>query len=74
MKSAPSSEKLRREVEEFLQAVQTDSGERRRSERIAVGDVTVTFRLPGAAAAKAVIRDISRTAIALPRRLDRCRS
>jgi methyl-accepting chemotaxis protein len=59
------SEKLRREVEEFLQAVQTDSGERRRSERIAVGDVTVTFRLPGAAAAKAVIRDISRTAIAL---------
>ena len=59
------SEKLRREVEGFLRAVQTDSGERRRSERIAVGNVTVTFRLPGAAAAKAVIRDISRTAIAL---------
>jgi methyl-accepting chemotaxis protein len=28
-------------------------------------DVTVTFRLPGAAAVKAVIRDISRTGIAL---------
>jgi methyl-accepting chemotaxis protein len=59
------SEKLRREVEQFLQAVQTDSGERRLSERIAGQNVAVTFRLPGAAAAKAVIRDISRTGIAL---------
>jgi hypothetical protein len=59
------SERLRREVEGFLQAVHTDSGERRRLERIAGNGVTVTFRLPGAVAAKAVIRDISRAGIAL---------
>jgi methyl-accepting chemotaxis protein len=59
------SEKLRREVEAFLQAVQTDSGERRRFERIAGNGVSATLRIPGTAAAKAVVHDLSRSGAAL---------
>jgi methyl-accepting chemotaxis protein len=59
------SEKLRREVEQFLNAVQNDSGERRRSERLAGNGVTAMLRLPGAAAVKASIQDLSRSGVAL---------
>ncbi len=52
--------KLRREVEAFLVAVQTDSGERRRFERIAGNGVVATLTMPGAAPVKAVIHDLSR--------------
>ena len=58
-------EKLRHEVEEFLHLVQTDTGDRRRFERIAGNSTTATLRLPGIAPAKAVITDISRSGIAL---------
>jgi methyl-accepting chemotaxis protein len=59
------AEKLRREVEQFLGAVQNDTGERRRFERMPGKGVTAMLRLPGAAPAKAVIQDISRSGIAL---------
>jgi methyl-accepting chemotaxis protein len=59
------SEKLRREVEQFLNAVQNDSGERRRFKRIAAHGVTAMLRLPGAAAVNATILDLSRTGVAL---------
>jgi methyl-accepting chemotaxis protein len=59
------AEKLRREVEQFLSAVQNDAGERRRFERISGKGVAATLRLPGATPAKAVIQDISRSGVAL---------
>jgi methyl-accepting chemotaxis protein len=59
------SEKLRREVEAFLHAVQTDSGERRRSERLTGNGVSATLTLPGAAPVKAMIQDLSRSGVAL---------
>ena len=60
--------------------MQTDSGERRRFERIAGHGVVATLRLAGAAPVQAVIHDLSRSGIALRhrgagRRSDRmCRS
>jgi methyl-accepting chemotaxis protein len=59
------SEKLRREVEQFLNAVQTDAAERRRFERLAGNGVVAMLRLPGAAAVKASIQDLSRGGVAL---------
>jgi methyl-accepting chemotaxis protein len=59
------SERLRQEVEQFLNAVKTDTGERRKFERIAGNGVTATVRLPGAAAVKAVILDLSPSGISL---------
>jgi methyl-accepting chemotaxis protein len=59
------SEKLRREVEAFLHAVQTDSGERRRSERLTGNGVSATLTVPGAAPVKAMIQDLSRSGVAL---------
>jgi methyl-accepting chemotaxis protein len=53
------SEKLRLQVESFLQAVQTDSGERRRFERIAAHGLTATLTIAGAAPVKAAIHDLS---------------
>jgi methyl-accepting chemotaxis protein len=60
-----AADKLRGEVEQFLDAVQNDSGERRRFERIAGNGVTATLRAPGLAPIKAVIHDFSRTGVAL---------
>ena len=62
---ASEAEKLRREVEEFLRAVQTDSGERRRFERISGKGVTAMLRVAGSAPSKSVIVDISKTGISL---------
>jgi methyl-accepting chemotaxis protein len=59
------SEKLRLEVEQFLKAVQSDTGERRRFERIAGNGVAATLRLPGKTAMKATISDLSRGGVAL---------
>jgi methyl-accepting chemotaxis protein len=59
------SEKLRLEVEQFLNAVQSDTGERRRFERIAGNGVTAILRLPGKPAAKVIIGDLSRGGVAL---------
>jgi methyl-accepting chemotaxis protein len=59
------SEKLRQEVEQFLSAVKTDTGERRGFERISGKGVTATLRLPGTAAVKAVILDLSHSGMAL---------
>jgi methyl-accepting chemotaxis protein len=59
------SEKLRVEVEDFLTAVQNDSGERRRFERIQGKGVVVMLRLAGGTSVKAAIQDLSRTGVAL---------
>jgi methyl-accepting chemotaxis protein len=60
-----AAEKLRQQVEQFLNAVNSDSGERRRFERLAGNGVTAMLRLPGAAAVKAVIQDFSRSGVGL---------
>ena len=57
------SEKLRSEVETFLRAVQADTGERRKFERITGSGVTVMLRIGGKPGVKAAIQDISRTGI-----------
>jgi methyl-accepting chemotaxis protein len=62
------SEKLRSEVEAFLQAVNQDSGERRRYERISGNGVSAILTAAGAAPAKAVILDVSRNGISLRHR------
>jgi hypothetical protein len=62
------SETLRHQVEAFLQAVHTDSGERRRFERIAGSGVSATLTVSGAAAVKSVIHDLSRTGVSLRHR------
>jgi methyl-accepting chemotaxis protein len=59
------SEKLRLEVEQFLSAVQNDTGERRRFERLAGNGVTAILRLPGKPGAKVIIGDLSRGGVAL---------
>jgi methyl-accepting chemotaxis protein len=62
------SEKLRLQVEAFLQAVQTDSGERRRFERIAGLSLSATLTVAGAAPVKAAVLNLSRGGIALRHR------
>ena len=57
--------KLRLEVEQFLNAVQTDAGERRRFERISGKGVSATLQLAGTNAVKTVIHDISKSGVAL---------
>jgi methyl-accepting chemotaxis protein len=59
------SERLRREVEQFLHAAKTDSGERRRFERIAGKGVIATLFVPGSAPVKAAIQDLSHNGVAL---------
>ena len=59
------SEKLRREVEQFLRNVQTDAGERRRFERLAGNGVKATLRIEGNAPVEVVIKDLSRSGVAL---------
>jgi methyl-accepting chemotaxis protein len=56
---------LRVKVTEFLEAVRTDSGERRRFERLATNGVTAMLQAPGRAPVRAVVKDISRGGIAL---------
>jgi methyl-accepting chemotaxis protein len=63
-----AAEKLRQQVEQFLDAVNNDSGERRRFERIAGKGVTATLRVVGSAPVKAVIQDFSRSGIGLRHR------
>jgi methyl-accepting chemotaxis protein len=58
-------ERLRSEVDRFLAAVQNDSGERRRFERIGTGSVGVMIRLSGQAPTQATIEDLSQGGAAL---------
>jgi len=60
-----ASEKLCLEVEQFLSAVQSDTGERRRFERIAGNGVTAMLRLTGKPAVNLIIGDLSRAGVAL---------
>ncbi len=62
------SEKLRLEVEAFLQAVQTDSGERRRFERLAAKGMSAMVTFGGAAPIKAPVADLSRSGVAIHHR------
>ena len=59
------ADKLRHEVEQFLHAVQTDAGERRRSERFSGRGCSAMLRLPGSDSVKAIINDMSKNGIAL---------
>ena len=59
------AEKLRREVEHFLHAVETDAGERRRFERISGKGVSATLRLSGMKPVTTIIHDISKSGVAL---------
>ena len=56
---------LRGKVDAFLTAVRSDSGERRREERLAGNGVTATLRVPGRDAARMTVRDLSRGGAAL---------
>ncbi len=57
--------RLRGEVEQFLQSVQADSSERRRSERLLGGGVTATFGPLNGAVTTVVVRDLSRNGVAV---------
>jgi methyl-accepting chemotaxis protein len=59
------AETLRAKVDEFLAAVHEDSGERRRFERINGNGVTAMLRVPGCEAVRAVVKDLSRSGVAL---------
>ncbi len=56
---------LRVKVDEFLEAVRTDSGERRRSERLAANGVSAMLQVPGQTPVGAVVKDISRGGVGL---------
>jgi len=57
--------RLRDEVEQFLHTVQNDAGERRRAERLDSGGTSATIRRPGSPDIKAVVKDLSRSGVAL---------
>ena len=59
------AESLRGRVDQFLEAVRTDSGERRRFERLAGNGVSAMLRVAGRAPARVVVRDLSRGGAAL---------
>jgi methyl-accepting chemotaxis protein len=59
------AETLRTRVDEFLEAVRSDSGERRRSERLAGNGVSATLRIPGREAMRVVVKDLSRNGVGL---------
>jgi methyl-accepting chemotaxis protein len=63
--------KLRTEVDQFLHAVQTDTGDRRHFERLDGGGMIVKLQLPGLPAEQVLLGDISRggTAVAYTRQL-----
>ena len=52
-------------VDQFLEAVRSDSGERRRSERLSGNGVSATIKAPGRPAIRAAVKDMSRTGVAL---------
>ncbi len=56
---------LRHEVQQFLRTIQDDAGERRRAERLEGGGVMATVRRPGGSGVKAVVKDLSRSGMAL---------
>jgi methyl-accepting chemotaxis protein len=56
---------LRTEVEQFLDAIKTDSGDRRRFDRIAGQGLIATLRLPGAPPIGVAIHDLSCSGVAL---------
>jgi methyl-accepting chemotaxis protein len=56
---------LRVKVDEFLEAVRTDSGERRRSERLGANGVNAMLQVPGQTPVGAVVKDISRGGVGL---------
>jgi methyl-accepting chemotaxis protein len=56
---------LHTEIEQFLDAVKNDTGDRRRSERIAGRGITAMLRLPNAVPVRAAIQNLSRNGIAL---------
>jgi len=56
---------LRVKVDQSLDAVRDDSGERRRFERLAADGVSVSLRVRGETPARAVVRDLSRGGIAV---------
>jgi methyl-accepting chemotaxis protein len=59
------SETLRIKVDEFLTAVRGDTNERRRAERLAGNGVTAMLLAPGQTPSRAVVRDLSRSGVAL---------
>jgi hypothetical protein len=59
------AETLRTEVDRFLLAVHTDSGERRQFERIAGEALTAMLRLPEQKVIQAPVNDVSRGGISL---------
>jgi methyl-accepting chemotaxis protein len=59
------AETLHTEVDRFLAAVRTDSGDRRRFERIDGGTVTAMLQLPGQGAIQAKVIDLSMGGVAL---------
>lgn len=59
------AETLRTEVDQFLSAVRSDSGERRRYERIAITGVTVGLRTRGRENDRVLIKDLARGGAAL---------
>jgi methyl-accepting chemotaxis protein len=59
------SGRLHDEVDQFLHTVQSHASERRRAERLDGGGVCAKIRRPGNAATTAVIKDLSRTGVAL---------
>jgi methyl-accepting chemotaxis protein len=59
------AETLRSKVDAFLTAIRTDSGERRREERLGGNGVTAMLRVPGRDAVRMTVRDLSRGGVAL---------
>lgn len=56
---------LRAKVDQFLAVVRSDSGDRRRFERIACSGVAVTLSSAGLQPMRAVVKDLSRGGVAL---------
>jgi methyl-accepting chemotaxis protein len=59
------AETLRGKVDQFLDAIRTDSGERRRFERLSGNGTSVTLRASGRDAMRATLKDLSRGGAAL---------
>lgn len=57
--------RLRAEVEQFLHAVKSDAGERRRAERLDSGSIKASIRPLGGDDKIAVLKDLSRSGVAL---------
>jgi methyl-accepting chemotaxis protein len=64
------SERLLSEVDDFLVAIRSGSGERRSYERIPGDGASVTLRVAGQPATRATLRDLSRGGVAVLSDLD----